>query len=367
MNADYLSVRRRFLDFDRNGRTCGPFSEKTGVLARDPRGLVVAVPAGFQPARGRRTRICSTPARIQVEESRVREECRYVPPDWDDDRTLGRRSTFGKFWRRLWPQRSPWRPVRIERDAGTFTVEVEELDPPDTWFDSDAVVQPDVCQGDLLTVHTKWLAMLPGVHEFEVLFDGEPYEHLQAIPTETLPLGIHQFDFRAVFDDGEERSCAWAFSLVSKVELRAVAPQTELVLGDPAEPNGLTLPLLAVNRAPHPVLVELAVAGVPPGWSAVVLGDALVTLKPEEVREVTLQVELMNDSGLDDRPLPFTVGATSLLPVERPGEQPHALSSFATCYVSVQADPEVFTSAAVLQHFLRVEGNPILYGRRTKG
>lgn len=170
-----------------------------------------------------------------------------------------------------------------------------------------------------------------------------------------------------MFDDGEERSCAWAFSLVSKVELSAVAPLSEMSLGDPSESNGLALPLLAINRAPHPVLVEVAVAGVPPGWSAVVLGDALVTLEPDEAREVTLQVELMNDSGIHDRPLPFTVGATSVLPVEHAGEQPHALSSFATCYVSVQADQEVFKSAAVLQHFLRVEGNPILYGRRAKG
>lgn len=364
MDAVYQVFRKRFLEFDLGARICGPFSDKSGVIARDPRGFVVAVPAGQQPARGRRTRICAVPVRLSVESGWMTVGCEAVPED------VAVRGTPRDVWGRLWARRSSftrWEARRTELDPKAFRLEVEELDPPDTWFDSAAVVQPDVCQGDLLTVHTKWMATLPDLVESEVMFDGQPYEHLQVIHTETLPLGVHQFDFRAVFADGQERSCAWTFSLVSKVELRALEPMTDLRLGDPKEPNGVALPLLAINRAPHPVLVELAVAGVPSGWSAAVLGDALLVLEPEESREVTLQVEIMNDAGIDARPLPFTVGATSVVPVEHPGEQPHALTSFATCYVRLAADPEWFKAAAVLNHLLRVEGAPILYGQDPKG
>jgi hypothetical protein len=222
-----------------------------------------------------------------------------------------------------------------------------EFERQSKWFDPPAelpawraAVGPNVVRGEVMQFETDWLGLMPGVQSHSANFDGEPYQHNERIRTELLSPGHHVLALSVGMEDGSTNSFELSFSLVHKMDIRFIEPILDLPVGA-GGPNGATFTLRIGNNTSDPLNAVVEVISVAHGWKAVLLQPHVLTIEVGEPQEFTLQVELMNETGImDDGLAAFTIavaGAAQFAPQRQWVVRDPA---FATAYVRTSLDPQ---------------------------
>ena len=248
------------------------------------------------------------------------------PPGWPDTMVY-------YFWgqRSVAPSTTRWSGV-TEQFWDTQT-EVRWFDPPDFLPDCRVIVGPTLFRGDLLRIETRWLSKLSG-REARMLLNFEEVEHNKRLDVGRLSPGHQVLDLE-IGKGRNRKAYQVAFSVQNKLDIVFDDPVVDVSLRqDPKLPNGTTIKFRVRNNTPHEVPAIVTCLGVPEGWMGMLNDYRPFRLKPHKEREMTLQVEMMNDLGVVDSGLvPFSVACTPYLrDLFRGRSSPEQLSS-ATAYV----------------------------------
>jgi hypothetical protein len=220
--------------------------------------------------------------------------------------------------------------------------ETRWFDPPKELPEVRALVGPTLLRGDQLRLETNWMPKLPEVRSARVTLDAQPIKHNQLIRLATLNAGMHALDIAATMSDGSERALQIAFSVQNKLDLRFAKPvQRVNVSDDPKRPNGTSFVLDLRNNTAKPIGAVVELADVPEGWRAGLNNQSIIAVRPNRPTRLSMQVEMMNDSGLSEGLLPVSIAASSDLGAYLRNRARFRDVVVATAYVEPRARPRL--------------------------
>ena len=279
----------------------------------------------------------------------------------------------GGMAHRATPMNSAWQTVQVATPPAPPGLPANErfwqtqretrwFDPPDSLPEGvRGLLGPTLYRGDQLRIETKWLGRLPDVLDHSITMDFERFRHNERIDLASLAPGHHFVDVEAKLKGGDTRSYHIMFSVVNKVDLLIDNPMIDIPI-EVGKPNGARIPIRVRNNTAHEMPVIVRVSGAPVGWKALVNDGLIHRLAPNSEKKLTLQFEMMNDSGASKEFMPITVStSTNLRASLTDRSKPEHLVS-ATAYVRPVIATELMKRMQRSKSAMQKSQPPIAFG-----